>query len=109
MTYFIDELGFLNQPLNVEVSRPGDTALFDCNTTNFNTESHFVWLNGTNPIPLGASSAVRLSGANNERLIILSVSVSDIGNYTCQVTRINSTQFINSVIVLSIPGNHSYH
>ena len=102
-----DEVGFLTQPSNISVDRIGDLALLDCNTTNFNTESSFVWLNGSDPVPLGASQAVELNGANNERLIIKSVSIFDIGNYTCQVTRTKTSQLIIAVIILSVRGNHS--
>ena len=101
-----DEIGFLNQPPNVTVNKVGDIALLDCNTTNFNTQSFFEWTNGSNPIPLGSSPAVQLSGANNERLVIRSVSLADIGYYTCTVRRTSPTQTISAVIFLSIPGNH---
>lgn len=87
------------------VEQIGDLALLDCNTTNFNTESSFVWTNGSNPIPLGSSPAVQLIGSNNERLIIHSVTIYDIGNYTCQVTRTETAELISSVIVLSVRGN----
>ena len=86
------------------VNNIGNLALLDCNTTNFNTESTFVWTNGTDPVPLGSSSAVDLIGVNNERLIIRSVTIYDIGNYTCHVTRTKTSQLITAVIVLSVTG-----
>lgn len=99
-----DEIGFLSPPPNEEVNDIGNVALLDCNTTNFNTESSFVWTNGTDPVPLGASSAVELIGVNNEKLLINSVTIYDIGNYTCRVTRTKTSQLITAIIVLSVTG-----
>ena len=109
LCFISDEIGFLTKPGDILVNDIGNLALLDCNTTNFNTESSFVWLNGSNPVPLGASPAVQLVGANNERLIIHSVTIYDIGNYTCQVTRTKTAQLITAVIILNVRGNHSNH
>lgn len=106
--FLADQIGFLIPPPNVLVNAIGNLALLDCNTTNFNTESSFVWFNGTDPIPLGSSSAVQFNGGRNERLIIVSVTIYDIGNYTCRITRDETAQIIRAVITLSVPGNHSY-
>ena len=102
--FIVDEIGFLTQPSNVLVNNIGNLALLDCNTTNFNTESSFVWTNGSDPVPLGSSPAVELNGDNNERLIINSVTIYDIANYTCHVTRTKTSQLITSVIALSVTG-----
>ncbi|XP_065882717.1 opioid-binding protein/cell adhesion molecule-like [Dysidea avara] len=104
----IDQLGFLTTPTNLTVNDINNLALLDCNTTNlYDTTIQFTWFNGSNPVPLGAGPNVQLAGSRNERLVIPSVQITDIGQYSCQVARIYNasyTQSITAFIYLSVVG-----
>ena len=104
----IDRLGFLTTPTNLTVDNINNLALLDCNTTNlYDSTIQFSWFNGTNPVPLGAGPNVELSGPRNERLVITSVQIYDIGQYTCRVARIYNasyTQAVTAYFFLSVRG-----
>jgi len=107
-----DQLGFLTTPTNLTVNDINNLALLDCNTTNlFNEMIQFTWFNGSNPVPLGAGPNVQLAGSRNERLVIPSVQITDIGQYSCQVARIYNASYSQSItafIYLSVVGmSHS--